>query len=328
MAAGNHPHSHDAGRPAAMRRRARRRTACAAVLLAAALLPDREVLAEAPGRPVLAEALSLRDDAGREVYLSAPAKRVVTLAPHATELAYVAGAGDRLVATVNASDHPAPARALPRIGQGLALDPERIAALAPDLVIGWQAGRLDPAGSALARLGVPLYVSAPARLADLPQSIRQFGLLMGTRVQAEAAAASLQARLQALARARASRRPLLRVYVQAGADPFYTLNGEHIVSDALALCGADNVFAALPAAAPRIGRESVLAADPDAIVVTRAEEALDWRAQGLPAAVQGRALVLDPDTLFRPGPRLVDAAERLCAGLDAIRASRTPAAAR
>lgn len=266
-----------------------------------------------------AQSVSLRDDAEREIFLPAPARRVITLAPHATELVYAAGAGARLVATVESSNYPDAAHRVPRIGQGLVLDPERIAAYTPDLVIGWQTGRLDPAASTLSRLGVPLYVSAPARLTDLPPAIRQVGVLMGTQTVAESAAAQLSERLQKMEGAHAARQPVLRAYVQAGSNPLYTLNGEHIVSDALRLCGAVNVFASLAAAAPRIGLESVLAADPDLLIVTDEREVEAWRQHGLPAARLNRVAVVDPDILFRPGPRMVDAAEQLCAVLDGIR---------
>lgn len=295
--------------PAAPGFRAARAAILAALLAAAA---PSAWAASAAAQPVT-------DDAGREISLREPAQRVITLTPHATELVYAAGGGDRLVATVQSSNHPSAARDLPRVGLGLVLDPERIAAYTPDLVIGWQTGRLDPAASALGRLGVPLYVSAPARLSDLAPTLRRLGVLMGTQSLAEPAAAALDRRLQQLGDGRAARQPVLRAYVQAGSNPLYTLNGEHIVSDALRLCGAVNVFASLPAAAPRIGLESVLAANPDLLVVTDEREVQAWREHGLPAARRGRVAVIDPDVLFRPGPRMVDAAERLCAALDAIR---------
>jgi len=289
------------------------------VLALAATLAAGALAGPAAPAPIV-----LVDDQGRTVALPGPARRAVTLAPHATELAWAAGAGRYLVATVAASDWPPPARALPRIGDGLQPDPERIAAQRPDLVIGWKTGRLDPAASALGQLGVPLYVSAPARLADIPAAVRAYGRLFGTEDQAEAAAALLQRRLDALA-ATPRPGPPLRVFVQAGQQPVYTLNGEHIVSDAIALCGGANVFAGLPAAAPRVSVEGVLAARPDVVVATAeagADPAAEWRRAGLPAALAGRVHVLDADTLYRPGPRLVDAAERLCALLDGVRAQR------
>src|SRR5690606_23366014 len=128
------------------------------------------------------------------------------------------------------------------------------------------------AASALARLGVPLYVSAPARLADIPAAVLAYGRLFGTEDAARPAADRLQRRLDALAGRPRPGRPV-RVFVQAGSQPLYTLNGGHIVSDALRLCGAVNVFAGLHAPAPRVGMESVIAAQPEAVVTAATDTA-------------------------------------------------------
>jgi iron complex transport system substrate-binding protein len=71
---------------------------------------------------------------------AAPAQRIVTLAPHLAELAYAAGAGDRLVGTVHWTDYPPAAAALPRIGDAFRLDLEALAVLSPDLILAWRGG--------------------------------------------------------------------------------------------------------------------------------------------------------------------------------------------
>jgi iron complex transport system substrate-binding protein len=85
-------------------------------------------------------AVSATDDTGRRVSLEAPARRIVSLAPHATELLFAAGAGEKIVGTVSHSDYPPAAQAIPLVGGYKALDLERILALRPDLVVGWQSG--------------------------------------------------------------------------------------------------------------------------------------------------------------------------------------------
>ena len=272
--------------------------------------------ADTPAGPPAA--IHARDDRGRDLTLAAPARRAVTLAPHATELVYAAGAGAYLVATIRGSDYPPAARALPVIGDGTQPDPERVAAARPDLVIAWQP-------SAAAPLGVPLYYSDPQTLAAIPDAVERLGVLFGTEAQAAPAAQALRARLDALAARYAGRAPV-RVFVQAGLDPIYTLNHASIVSDALRLCGGVNVFEQAPVVAPQVGLESVLAARPDAVlagVTTPADTARNlaaWRAMGLPAALAGHVYGIDADALYRPGPRLIDAAEQLCADLDGLRA--------
>ena len=111
--------------------------------------------------------MMVTDDRGVSVHLSAPARRVITLSPHATELVFAAGGGAILAATVDASDFPQAARNIPRIGAGLQPEPERLLRLQPDLLIGWQASQF----STLNSLRIPAFLSAPKTLNDVPDTI-------------------------------------------------------------------------------------------------------------------------------------------------------------
>ncbi|WP_445658070.1 cobalamin-binding protein [Achromobacter sp. NCFB-sbj8-Ac1-l] len=292
--------------------------------LALALLGPLLAFRPAAGSAADPPAIHAQDDRGRSIDLAAPARRAITLAPHATELVYAAGAGPYLIATIRGSDYPPAARQLPVIGDGTQPDPERVASVRPDLVIAWQPSAAAPLVPVMDKLGVPVYYSDPQTLAAIPDAIERFGVLFGTEATAGPAARALRDRLDALA-ARYASRPPVRVFVQAGLDPIYTLNHASIVSDALRLCGGVNVFAQAPVVAPQVGLENVLAARPDAVlagVSTPADTARNlaaWRAMGLPAAQAGHVYGIDADALYRPGPRLVDAAEQLCADLERVR---------
>jgi len=277
--------------------------------------------------PVLARGgapIQVTDDRGREVALSAPARRAVTLAPHATELVYAAGAGGYIAATIRGSDYPPAARALPVIGDGTQPDPERVAAARPDLLIAWQTAAAEPLARVMDKLGVPVFYSDPQRLDAIPGAVERMGVLFGTEARARPAAEALRARLDALKARYAGRRPV-RVFVQAGLEPIYTLNDASIVSDALRACGGVNVFGQAPVVAPQVTLESVLAARPEAVLAgvagpqDTARNLAAWQALGLPAARQGHVYGIDADALYRPGPRLLDAAETLCADLDRLR---------
>lgn len=271
-----------------------------------------------------APAIQVQDDRGRAVALQAPARRAVTLAPHATELVYAAGAGGFIVGTVLGSDYPPAARALPIIGDGTQPDAERVASARPDLLIAWQPSAAEPLARVMDKLGVPVFYSDPLTLDAIPGAVERMGRLFGTESVANAAAADMRARLAALQARYAGRRPV-RVFVQAGLDPIYTLNNASIVSDALRLCGGVNVFGQAPIVAPQVTLEGVLAARPEAVLagVSRPEDTqanlAAWQAMGLPAARQGHVYGVDADALYRPGPRLIDAAETLCADLDRVR---------
>ncbi|KAG1455175.1 hypothetical protein G6F57_015348 [Rhizopus arrhizus] len=174
------------------------------------------------------------------------------------------------------------------------------------------------------KLGVPVFYSDPLTLAAIPDAVERMGALFGTEAQARPAAEQLRARLAALTARYADRRPV-RVFVQAGLDPIYTLNDSSIVSDALRICGGVNVFGQAPVVAPQVTLENVLAARPEAVLagVGRPEDTprnlAAWQALGLPAARAGHVYGIDADALYRPGPRLVDAAEAICADLDRLR---------
>jgi iron complex transport system substrate-binding protein len=283
----------------------------------------------AVARTAAAAAISVVDDAGNTVTLAAPAQRVVSLAPHATELIYAAGGGARLVGTVAYSDYPAAARRVPRVGDSHALDLERIAALRPDLVVVWQSGNAGLQIARLRALHIPLFVSNPARLDEIATSLTRLGALFGTRPTAQAAAQAFRGDIAQL-RARYANRAPVSVFFEVWDRPLMTLNGEQMVSDVIRLCGGRNVFAALKPLAPAVSTEAVLAANPEAIVVTTARDAgapdrpvpalESWRAWPMLNAVKhGNLFAIDGDLITRPAPRLAEGAAQLCADLDQAR---------
>lgn len=256
----------------------------------------------------------------------AASHRVVTLAPSATELVYAAGAGDDIVGTVLSSDYPPAARDIPRVGDGIQFDHETILALRPTLVVGWQAtGGSQALAEVLAGLGIPLAYAEPRTLEDIPRHIRRLGQRLGTSAVAEPAADALQARIDALS---APPGPPLTVFIEVSVEPLYTLGKDPLIDDLLSRCGGINPYADRAVAAPQPSVESVLRIDPDIVIISPyGRQTLDarrayWSALGLRAARRGNVYAIDPDWLHRPGPRLVDAAEALCADLARVRANR------
>jgi iron complex transport system substrate-binding protein len=302
---------------ASIARRRRGKASLYAALLTLALLPLLW-----PGMPVGA-AIRVTDDAGREMILEQPARRIVSLAPNITELLFAAGAGDRVVGVTEFSDYPEAARSLPRVGSGAGLDLEAILALRPDLVVAWQSG--NPVGQMerLRTLGINLFMSEPRQLLDVPDTLLRLGRLAGTEAIAQARADSFKHRYRQLWQQYAQR-PVVSVFYQIWERPLMTLNGEHLFSDVLRLCGGRNVFAGLPALAPQIDIEAVLAADPEVIVVAADEQdspllAAWQRWPSLSAVAQGHVYAIARDRLVRHTPRILDGAEELCAILEGVR---------
>jgi iron complex transport system substrate-binding protein len=273
---------------------------------------------------VLSEAV-VRDDYGNEVRLDKPAARIVSLAPHLTELLYAAGAGARVVGAVEFSDFPAAARSLARVGSDARIDLEAVLALRPDLVVAWpNAGSLR-AVERLAELGMPVFRSEPRELDDIASTLQRLGRLAGSGPQADAAAAAFRARAGTVQRRHAGARKV-RVFYQIWDRPLLTVNGAHIISKVIGVCGGENVFAAAPLLVPEVDREAVLRANPEVIVASGSNDAQpQWleawrRLPGLAAADRGQLYAIPPDLIQRHTPRILDGAERLCRFLDAVRA--------
>ena len=179
--------------------------------------------------------------------LAAPARRIVSLVPHATENLFAAGAGDRIVGVVEYSDYPEAAKRITRVGDYAHPDLEAIAALKPDLVVVWQSGQAALAHR-FTRLGLPVFQTQPDRLEDIPENIEKFGRLAGSEAVARRVAADFRQRLAAL-RQRYSARPNVAVFYQTWNRPLLTVGGSQIISDVIRLCGATNLFARLAASA-------------------------------------------------------------------------------
>ena len=272
-------------------------------------------------------ASAVKDDYGNDVVLAKPASRIVSLAPHLTELLYDAGAGSKLVGAVEYSDFPAAARALPRVGSDAGIDLEAVIALRPDLVVAWPNAGSARAVDRLAALGLPVFRSEPRELEDIARTLERLGELAGTQARARKEAEAFRGRVNALAKKYAGRSPV-RVFYQVWDRPLLTVNGQHVISKVMDLCGGQNVFAALPLIAPEIDREAVLRADPEVIVASgtgggRPAWLDEWKAfPRLAAAARGQLYAIAPDLIQRHTPRLLEGAEQLCRVLDLARTAR------
>jgi iron complex transport system substrate-binding protein len=267
------------------------------------------------------------DDAGRQVTLAAPARRIISMAPHVTELVFAAGGGERIVGAINFSDYPEAAKKIPLVGSNAQIDMERVIALKPDLLIVWQSGNTSRQLEQLEKLGIPVFRSEPGRLDGVADTLNRFGTLLGTEKVAAASAAQFRARIAEL-KQRYGRRPPVRVFYQIWDKPIYTLSSKHIINDAIALCGGENVFAGLKVVAPSVSTEAVLQANPEAIVGGDQHDPNDagigiWAAYpSLLAVERGNLFRLDGELLTRPGPRIVQGAAQLCEKIELARQRR------
>jgi iron complex transport system substrate-binding protein len=276
--------------------------------------------------PVVSAAapLAVIDDTHERVLLSGVPERIVSLAPGTTEMLFSAGAGAHVIATVDFTDDPPAARAIPRIGDSNAIDLERLELLHPDVVVVWPGGNNPAQIAQIAALGFPLYRQQIDALADIGPSLRRLGALAGTTAAADSAAARLELELEALRREFASR-ARVRVLLQVWDHPIYTIGGTQLLSDALRVCGAENIFDDVRVPGPAVTLEAVVSRDPVAIVaaapaVSAREWLKDWsRFPHLRAVRAGNTVVFDDPRLTRLGPSILPATRALCGVIEQAR---------
>jgi iron complex transport system substrate-binding protein len=268
------------------------------------------------------------DDTGHDVVLAAPARRVISLGPHLTELAYAAGGGAAMVGVIRFSDYPAAARQLAIVGDAHAIDFERIAQLKPDLMLVWGSGLNERHKARLRSLGLTVFESEIRSAQGIPDTLRRLGALLGHVETAAAAAGRFEAQWQALAerhRGSSSVRPV-RVFWQLWHEPLMTINREHLISEAMRACGGVNVFADLPLLTPSVSWEAAIAADPQLIAGSGRKQDAErdfaaWRrlATNVSAVKRQRYASIDGDLIGRMGPRFVEGAAALCEAIDGAR---------
>lgn len=266
---------------------------------------------------------SITDDRGRSIRLAHFARRIVSLSPHITELIFAAGAGNRLVGVDRYSDYPEAAKWIPSIGDSSSLDLERILALKPDLVIAWRSGNSSQDIEKLEKLGLTVFAAEATRLEDVSRLLRMMGKLTGMSSRAEPAARVYEEDLRQITRCDGARRQI-RVFQLIWDQPLMTVNGNHIMSDIINICGGINVFASAPALTPVISAENLLEADPQAIISSIPQNgAAEWLRQlsHISAVRNGHWFLVHPDLMNRPTPRMLQAVKSVCAQLEKVRSS-------
>jgi iron complex transport system substrate-binding protein len=267
--------------------------------------------------------VQLTQAGGETLVLPGPARRIVTLAPNLAELVFAAGAGDSLVAVVEYSNFPAPVKQLPRVGDAFRIDLERIVEFAPDLVIAWKSGNPQSALQKLEQLGISVWQMEITRPEEIAGAVKSISIAAGTEDFGVKVARQLQQKLTNLKQDNTGK-TTVEYFYQVSARPLYTINGQHIISRGLEVCGGHNVFSDLPVLAPQISRESVILADPQAMISpeTPGEEPglSAWRHwQQLQAVQKGTMLYLPADEISQATPRLLDSIDLACKLLDGVR---------
>jgi len=249
----------------------------------------------------------------------AAAERVISLAPALTEVILELGANELLVGHIEGTTTLDATAKVPSVGRYDQLELETLISLQPDLLLAWSDSLSNAQRSQLKQLDIPLYEVAPRNLAQLGQLFAELGAQLGEAERGRQLQQQFDAGVAEL-RLRYGRTPQLSVFYQVWQQPLYTLGGKQIVSDALEVCGARNVFAGLTLPAPQVSVEAVLAKDPQVILLSDVQQAEAWQAWPQLQAVRlGQVWAVPDSGLERPSFQMLGALEQLCQQLQKAR---------
>ncbi|MEW6509665.1 MAG: cobalamin-binding protein [Bacteroidota bacterium] len=256
--------------------------------------------------------VSVVDDIQRTIALRSPASRIVSLAPSITESLFAIGAGDRVVGVTDYCDFPAEARRKPRVGGMINPNIEAVAGLKPDLIVMSMEGNVRDDYRRLAGLGFPVFVTNPRTLEGIYRSLTQLGTLTGCADSAVKVVDRLRARERDL-RATAGRggvRTLLVVSLQ----PLIVAGRNTFIHELLEAAGGVNLAAYARGNYPTYSRETVIANNPDVILITSDAISDVYRLPAMfpewkivSALRHKRVYRVDSNLVTRPGPRALDA---------------------
>ncbi|HEX2250308.1 MAG TPA: helical backbone metal receptor [Gemmatimonadales bacterium] len=275
-------------------------------------------LATCRNDPARAGTLISVDDAGDTVALGAPARRIVSLIPAATELLFAIGAGSLVVGRTQYCDYPEAVRAVPSLGDGIKPSIEAILARQPELVVLYNSSQNAPVAGRLRDLGIATFRINTDLLTDVPRVSRMLGRLTGRGRSADSLIAAFDTALAHATRSPGTRRPsvLLLVWEQ----PPMTVGRGSFLAELVERAGGANLFADVSASSGVVSIEAVAARDPDLILTTAEGPSAfatrpEW--QVVRAVRERRFLQVSGSEFNRPSPRAPTAIRTLAARLRA-----------
>ena len=252
-------------------------------------------------------------------------ERVIALSPHAVELIFELGAGDRIVATTDFADYPEAAKAIPRVGGYHGIQIEQVMSLKPDLIVAWEGGNPDTDLARMESLGLPVYRGKTESLGDIATELEHLGNSLGLKEEGVRAAQEFRARW-ADVQQRNARKPPIRFFYQLWSDPLRAMAAGSWINEMLTSCGGVNIFDDTAVDYPQVSTETILLKAPQAIIVPShhgrvVEINAQWkRWPEIPAVANGHIFFINGDLLHRFSVRVIQGMDEICRAFDQVRA--------
>ena len=255
-------------------------------------------------------------------------QRIITVAPHLSEVVEAAGGANRLISVSAYSNFPESVKKLPITSDARSIDLEKMKSLRPDLIIYWRGGTPESQIESIKKTFTSIQVVSvePKKLTDIANDIETIGKLLGTETIAKKNADAFRAQIIELKHQYQNKnKRKVRVFYQVWAQPLMTLNQDHLIADIINICGGEQLFAKEKLLVPTVSREAVVKANPEIIftAVDTQQMKTDWSMwSSIPqlAATQKRAFIdIDGDMISRPSTRIMQGAKKICSEIDKIR---------
>ncbi|MEZ4687080.1 MAG: helical backbone metal receptor [Bacteroidia bacterium] len=254
---------------------------------------------------------SYTDGLGRSVQLARAPQRVVSIAPNITEIMYAIGASDKLIAGSEACDFPAATDTLPRLVTYPSLDLEQIQFFKPDLILTTDEIFTPDQIERIEAMGTPVFVQSYQSLDDVFDNMRELGEVLGKKEQANHVADSLKALVERIA-AKTDNEVKFGTLIFISDNPLKVVGGKGVLHNLIGLAGGENAMGKFEDPYPEVTSEAILQAKPEVIIFPSNDEQIyanllaefPWLSN-TPADVNKRIFIMDPDLLYRPGPRMV-----------------------
>lgn len=266
--------------------------------------------------PVAASTREIVDDSGQRVKLPARVERAVSLAPNLTEIAFAVGAGERLVGVTTFCDYPAEARKIRKIGDTQTPNVENIIALKPQVVLVSTASQMENFSKTLEQQGIAVFVTNPNSLDDIYRTVYQLGEIFDTTRKAEQVVDELKRRV-ANVETRTAAAAAVKVFLQISKEPLFTVGKDSFITDLIGRAGGASVTANLEKAYPNLSKETALALNPEAIILSDSEDNRQPNDVFVnsPARRNGKVFKINAELISRPSPRIVDGLEQMAKAL-------------
>ncbi|KGJ91797.1 cobalamin-binding protein [Colwellia psychrerythraea] len=249
---------------------------------------------------------------------------IIALAPHIVEMLYDIGAGEQIIGTTAFADYPEQAKKIPRIGNYVRLQLERVIELQPDLIVAWKSGNPSDDLARLEQLGFNIVYSQPNTFEDIAKEVRSFAKLTGHSAQGEQVAKKFEQELAQI-KQRYQNKTKITGFYELWSRPLTTVAKGSWPQQFLNICQVKNPFERVITPYPQISIEQVLPASVQLIIQPlsinqKEREGFNWQDWTIIPAVANKQIIQpDADAMHRMSIRSLTALKDLCAAIDKTR---------